>query len=271
MHAAACWLIPHGCCLRWNNLSITHWNAGPVCLIAGMYYGGEPVEWTDSPAIPHEARYEVMNKPPPAPKAAAAAGASAGAAAAASGGGGSAARPAGQQQYAVAGSRVVNKHPLADVRLWGAQGGAWDRNHARRPGACMLWLWSPPGALPMSARTQLPDPHSPLHQNLPYHPLFLTPQLGGYQLHSIEGSVGGAKGVGTLHRGGGGNAGAPAGSAAAAADAKRKRDGEAGGEGGAGGKGQQKELTKEEREFMARREAARQRVQQRTAASFGLV
>ncbi len=92
-------------------------------------------------------------------------------------------------------------------------------------------------------------------------------QLGGYQLHSIEGSIGGAKGVGTLHRGGGGNPGAPAGGAAAA-DAKRKRDGESGGK---GGKGQEKELTKEEREFMARREAARQRVQQRTAASFGLV
>ncbi|PRW58735.1 WW domain-binding 4 [Chlorella sorokiniana] len=168
-----------------------------------MYYGGEPVEWTDTPSIPHEARYEVMHKPA-APKAAAAGG---GASAAAAGGGGAAARPAGQQQYAVAGSRIVNKHPLAD--------------------------------------------------------------LGGYQLHSIEGSIGGAKGVGTLHRGGGGGGapGAPAGGAAA--DAKRKRDGEAGSK---GGKGQQeKELTKEEREFMARREAARQRVQQRTAASFGLV
>lgn len=92
-------------------------------------------------------------------------------------------------------------------------------------------------------------------------------QVGGYQLHSIEGSVGGAKGVGTLHRGG--NGGAAAGGAAA--DAKRKRDGEAGGKGGAAGKGKEKELTKEEREFMARREAARQRVQQRTAATFGLV
>ena len=75
--------------------------------------------------------------------------------------------------------------------------------------------------------------------------------------------------MGTLHHGGGGSAGAPAGSAAA--DAKRKRDGEPGGKGGTAGKGQEKELTKEEKEFMARREAARQRVQQRTAASFGLV
>ena len=77
--------------------------------------------------------------------------------------------------------------------------------------------------------------------------------MGGYQLHSVQGAVGGAKGVGTLASGGG--------------DPKRKRDGE-GGRGGAAGK--EKELSKEDREFLARREAARQRVQQRTAASFGL-
>lgn len=68
--------------------------------------------------------------------------------------------------------------------------------------------------------------------------------------------MGGAKGVGTLHSGGGGGA---------AADAKRKREGE-----GGAGKGKEKELSKEDKEFLARREAARQRVQHRTAATFGL-
>lgn len=103
-------LQPGGCSPR-----AAHEEAAPCPAAAGMYYGGEPVEWTDSPSIPHAARYEVMHKPPPVPKAAAAGGAAAG-------GGGAAARPAGQQQYAVAGSRIVNKHPLADVRRWGGGG-----------------------------------------------------------------------------------------------------------------------------------------------------
>lgn len=77
-----------------------------------MYYGGDPVEWTDSPSIPHEARYEVMNKPKPPPVPAAAAAAAAGG----GGGGGGGAAPAAARQYAVAGSRVVNKHPLSEVR-----------------------------------------------------------------------------------------------------------------------------------------------------------
>jgi WW domain-binding protein 4 len=88
-------------------------------------------------------------------------------------------------------------------------------------------------------------------------------QVGGYQLHSIQGAIGGAKGVGSLA--GGGAAGTAAG---ASADTKRKRDGAAGGGAAAAGGG--KELSKEDREFLARREAARARVQQRTAASFGL-
>ncbi|KAL4434242.1 hypothetical protein ABPG75_000683 [Micractinium tetrahymenae] len=161
----------------------------------GMYYGGDPVQWTDSPSMPHEARYEVMNKPkpPPVPPPAAAA--------AAGGGGGGGAAPAAARQYAVAGSRIVNKHPLSEV--------------------------------------------------------------GGYQLHQVQGAVGGAKGVG-LSAGRGSSAAAAGASEAAGADPKRKRVGED----GKGGK--EKEMTKEEREFLARREAARQRVQQRTAATFGL-
>jgi WW domain-binding protein 4 len=74
--------------------------------------------------------------------------------------------------------------------------------------------------------------------------------VGGYQLHSVQGAVGGAKGVGMMSGGG---------KATAGGGDKRKRDGD-----GA------KELSKEDRDFLARREAARQRVQQRTAASFGL-
>lgn len=73
--------------------------------------------------------------------------------------------------------------------------------------------------------------------------------------------------MGSLNRSGS-SAAAAAPPAAAAGDPKRKRDGEAAGGKGGGGKG--KELSKEDREFLARREAARQRVQQRTAASFGL-
>ena len=89
----------------------------PAC--AGMYYGGEPVVWTDKPSLPQEARYEVMNKPPPVPASAAAAtagssGTTAGAAArqpAAAG-----ARPAAAgQQYAVAGSRIKSSHPMSQV------------------------------------------------------------------------------------------------------------------------------------------------------------
>ncbi len=76
-------------------------------MFAGMYYGGEPMDWTDKPTMPHEARYEVMNRPaaPVAPAAARGTAGSGPAAAAASG-----------QKYAVAGSRVVNKHPLSEVR-----------------------------------------------------------------------------------------------------------------------------------------------------------
>lgn len=101
---------------------------------------------------------------------------------------------------------------------------------------------------------------------LPWRPHPFLLQVGGYQLHMVQGAIGGAKGVGSAaarSSSGGGTAGAAAAAAAGAADPKRKRGGADGGEGG-------KELTKEEQEFLARREAARQRVQQRTAASFGL-
>lgn len=163
MHAAAAGLLPYGCSLCAVASPKPVWDAGPVCLTAGMYYGGEPVEWTDSPAIPHEARYEIMNKPPPAPKAAAAAGASTGAAAAASGGSGGAARPAGQQQYAVAGSRVVNKHPLADVRLWEAVGapGIGAVHDGPWPACCGR------GRLPSFPRSLV----CPLIKNPPFPPL----------------------------------------------------------------------------------------------------
>ena len=215
---------------------------------AGMYYGGEPAAWTDEPSIPREARYEVMNAPPPKPAAApAAAAAAAGSSGSGSAAAGGATRPPGQQQYAVAGSRIVNKHPLSEVGGWGVAvaGGRCCLCCCRQmPPPLLLCCW----------------PTSCLHEVA--HPA-CTPQVGGYQLHSIQGAVGGAKGVGTLSRGGGAGAaaGAPAVSAAAAgaADPKRKREG-----------GQEKELSREEREFLARREAARARVQQRTAATFGL-
>eukprot|EP00887_Chlorella_sp_A99_P000816 scaffold5.g816.t1 len=86
----------------------------------------------------------------------------------------------------------------------------------------------------------------------PKHPMA---GIGGHQLHQLEGSIGGAKGVG-LQDGGG-----------AAAAAKRKRDDVA----GSGVSKGSKPISKEEQEAQARREAARARVAQRTAATFGLV
>ncbi len=108
---------------------------------AGMYYGGEPVEWTSVPGIPHEARYEVMNKPlpppahPPPRSAVAAAVRPAAAAAAAAAARPAAARPAGGAAVAAgavrAGAKVAPQHPLAGVggyqmpdvgRIGGAKG-----------------------------------------------------------------------------------------------------------------------------------------------------
>lgn len=216
-----------------------------------MYYGGDPVQWTDSPSIPHDARYEVMNKPippptqpPPVP-----------AAAAAAGGGGGGAAPAAARQYAVAGSRVVNKHPLSEV-WWGWGGWVEEvRWHVEKGRHCSA-VPHLGGPLPCS-------PGTAFQAHLPCLCPCLAPQVGGYQLHHVQGAVGGAKGVG-LSSGRAGGTGAAGAGAAAGADPKRKRDG---GNGEAGG---QKQLSKEEREFLARREAARQRVQQRTAATFGL-
>ena len=101
----------------------------PACLLGdvGMYYGGEPVVWTDKPSLPQEARYEVLNKPPPVP--ASAAGSAAAAAGEARSSGARAApaaalrqpaaagtRPsAAGQQYAVAGSRITSSHPMSQV------------------------------------------------------------------------------------------------------------------------------------------------------------
>ena len=95
---------------------------------------------------------------------------------------------------------------------------------------------------------------------LPAHPQAL---IGGHQLHHVSGRIGGAKGVGV-----GVGGGAAAGGAAAAADdgAKRKRDAAAGGKAGGGGK----PVDPAEAAALARREAARQRVAQRTQQAFGL-
>ena len=80
--------------------------------------------------------------------------------------------------------------------------------------------------------------------------------MGGYQLHSLQGSIGGAKGVGST-------------AAAGSADAGKRKRGEGAAATAAAG-GSSKPLSKEEVEFAARREAARQRVQQRSMATFGL-
>ncbi|GBF95665.1 hypothetical protein Rsub_08647 [Raphidocelis subcapitata] len=86
---------------------------------------------------------------------------------------------------------------------------------------------------------------------LPQHPQSL---IGGHQMHHVGGRIGGAKGVGE-----GGEEGA-----------KRKRDeGAAGGKGAPAGKGG-KPMDPAEAAALARREAARQRVQQRTQQAFGL-
>lgn len=116
--------------------------AAPRCpRPAAMYYGGEPVVWTKDPAIPQEARYEVLNKPLPPPShppPAAAAAAARPVAARPAGGAAAAARPAGGAAAAAAGpaavragTKVATAHPLAGVggyqmpdvgRIGGAKG-----------------------------------------------------------------------------------------------------------------------------------------------------
>lgn len=95
---------------------------------------------------------------------------------------------------------------------------------------------------------------------LPAHPQAL---IGGHQLHHVSGRIGGAKGVGV---GSGGAAGA------GDDGGKRKRDDAAAGKGrGAGGSGgSSKPVDPAEAAALARREAARQRVAQRTQQTFGL-
>lgn len=83
------------------------------------------------------------------------------------------------------------------------------------------------------------------------HPLG---NIGGYQMPTV-GAIGGAKGVG-----------ASSNRTVAAVGAKRPRDAAAPhADKTTGGKG-----SKEEKEALARREAARARVQQRTMQAFGL-
>ena len=77
--------------------------------------------------------------------------------------------------------------------------------------------------------------------------------VGGYQMPDV-GKIGGAKGMGSMLN----NSSA---SASGKVDVKRKRDGDA---------APAKPVSKEEAEFIARREAARQRVQARTMSTFGL-
>ena len=75
--------------------------------------------------------------------------------------------------------------------------------------------------------------------------------IGGYQMPTI-GRIGGAKGLGAAQ------------ATSAPSAGKRQREGTTSGK--AGGKA----LSKEEHEALARREAARARVQQRTMQAFGL-
>ncbi|KXZ54557.1 hypothetical protein GPECTOR_4g622 [Gonium pectorale] len=90
---------------------------------------------------------------------------------------------------------------------------------------------------------------------IPKHPLAA---LGGHQAPTT-GKVGGGMGAGVVLESGEADVGA-----------KRKREDGKGGAGG-GGKGAKGAMSKEEEEALARREAARQRVAQRTAAGFGYV
>lgn len=84
--------------------------------------------------------------------------------------------------------------------------------------------------------------------------------VGGYQMPAL-GKIGGAKGIGSvLHSSGTG--GSTGGSSTGKAVVKRKRDGD--------DSKPAKPVSKEEAAFLARREAARQRVQARSMQSFGL-
>ncbi|KAL4519555.1 hypothetical protein Ndes2526B_g01859 [Nannochloris sp. 'desiccata'] len=84
--------------------------------------------------------------------------------------------------------------------------------------------------------------------------------VGGYQMPEV-GKIGGAKGIGSMLHPSGARGGT-GGSSSGKGDVKRKRDGDV--------SKPAKPITKEEAEFLARREAARQRVQARSMQSFGL-
>jgi len=124
----------------------------------------------------------------------------------------------------------------------------------------------PPPSLSTSARVaapsavagnRVPQPVLPGMKIVHAHP---QAGVGGYQMPEI-GKIGGAKGIGSmLHPSGAG--GGTGGSNSGRGDAKRKRDGDA--------SKPAKPVSKEEAEFLARREAARQRVQARSMQSFGL-
>jgi WW domain-binding protein 4 len=98
---------------------------------------------------------------------------------------------------------------------------------------------------------------------VPVHPMA---GVGGYQMPRA-GRIGGAKGVGYANNLDGAQQLSAVNNTKARASSgdtvKRKRDQDQ-------GKKMEKPVSKEEAEFLARREAARQRVQARTMATFGL-
>lgn len=130
----------------------------------------------------------------------------------------------------------------ADARYAGAAqpraapGGAAPASKAAVSGPASRQHGAAVASAAVAARTVVPG--SKVSQA---HPLA---GVGGYQMPSV-GKIGGAKGLGAQDSG------------------KRKRDEGPGG-------GTKKPVSKEEAEALARREAARQRVQARTMASFGL-
>ena len=92
--------------------------------------------------------------------------------------------------------------------------------------------------------------------------------IGGYQMPEI-GRIGGAKGFGA-GAGASGSGDGVAGVGGKRSREEKKISGDGGRDSGKGGAVPAKPLSKEEAEFLARREAARQRVQKRSMQTFGL-
>lgn len=236
-----------------------------------MYYGGEPPEWTAAPSgLPHAARFEVMY--PPLPVAAA---------------------PPPRTTTA-AQQRQLSKHPLADVgghampsigRIGAAKGlGTAEEQAASAKarlylcvhvwGVCLsgegrTGKWQSATVARVAWSGPLATRKGGAAESRPKHALSCPRLLGdgertgpARRIQAVPASLGSVNPRSPPP--------SPLETASMPPRSQRKRELEAAAAGG-GPKKVDKSLPKEEQEALARREAARARVQQRTMAGFGLL